>query len=213
MKPMQRLLWRSAAMLRLVILPAIAYTAGSVPVGLILTRLFTTTDLRGTGSGNIGATNVTRLVGPLLGSLALMGDLLKGAVPVALAVAWLSGDGAMVEGYRIFIALCAIAGHIFPVFLRFRGGGKGVATTAGCFLILSPAATAVSLLVFILMVCITSRVSPGSLTAAAMLPLAVWQFDHSSVLTVGAATAALVIIWRHQENIRRLVAGQEPPIW
>lgn len=186
-----------------------AYLLGSIPWGILWTRLFTSIDIMREGSGNIGATNVRRLAGTPLGILTLAGDVLKGTVPVFLAV-WIIGLEHPADQWSVgFVALCAFMGHLFPIYLKGRGG-KGVATAAGCFLALSPAAVLVSLLVFILFACLTSRVSAASLAASASLPLTVWKALDSGPLTVCAGVAAVLIMIRHQANIKRLLTGMEP---
>ncbi len=194
-----------------IILPPAAYALGSIPWGLVLTRMFTSVDLRKTGSGNIGATNVRRTAGTLLGVCTLIGDVLKGAAPVWWAV-HLVGRGTAADVYLALTALCAFLGHLYPVYMRFRDGGKGVATAAGCFLAISPMAVVTALLVFILFVCITGRVSVGSLAATAFLPLGVWKAVGSAPLAVCAGVIGGWVWWRHRENLRRLAAGAEPKI-
>lgn len=197
----------------LFLLPVSAYLLGSVPFGLVLTKLFTSVDIRKEGSRNIGATNVRRTAGNLLGVLTLIGDVAKGAVPVAVGVQAVPEGGFGSELFLAAVALCAFGGHLFPLFLRFRGGGKGVATWAGAVAAFSPLAVAVALLVFVMMVCFTGRVSIGSMTASITLPVAVFEATGSSAMTAAAAVAALFIIARHHENIARLLAGKEPSIF
>jgi glycerol-3-phosphate acyltransferase PlsY len=120
--------------LKLPALVIFAYMLGSVPCGFILTKLFTTLDIRQKGSGNIGATNVRRIAGNRLGIITLAGDVLKGAFPVYLAIKLTGVNGFWAEIYISLIAVSALSGHLFPVFLKFKGGGKGVATAAGCFM-------------------------------------------------------------------------------
>ncbi len=197
----------------LIFLPVLAYLLGSVPFGLVLTRLFTNIDIRKEGSGNIGATNVRRTAGNLLGVLTLAGDVAKGAIPVGLGIALFHYQTWGREPYLGVLALCAFAGHLFPVYLRFRDGGKGVATAAGAFAAFSPGAVVVALMVFVMMVCFTGRVSVGSMTASATLPVAVWEATGSSAMTAAAAVAAVLILIRHRENIKRLIAGKEPSVF
>lgn len=199
-------------MLKFIALPVFAYLLGSIPWGLVLTRMFTSVDIRQHGSGNIGATNVRRLAGPVLGALTLAGDALKGAVPVWLALTLTGPGDVRGESYIAIVALCAFAGHLYPVFLKFKGGGKGVATAAGCFLVISPAAGIVAILVFIMFVCWWDRVSAGSLAAAAVLPIAVWEASHSGIFTVCAVATTIFIYIRHKDNIKRLWSGTEPTI-
>jgi glycerol-3-phosphate acyltransferase PlsY len=201
-------------MLKFIALPFFAYLLGSIPWGLVLTRMFTSIDIRRQGSGNIGATNVRRLAGPVLGALTLVGDALKGAIPVWLALT-LTGPGGDVrsESYIAVVAFCAFAGHLYPVYLKFKDGGKGVATAAGCFFIISPAAGIIVILVFIMFVCWLDRISAGSLAAAAVLPIAVWEASHSGIFTVCAVAITIFIYIRHKDNIKRLLSGTEPTIW
>ena len=198
--------------LKYLLLPVLAYLAGSIPFGRVVTRVFTGVDLRAEGSGNIGATNVARTAGVRWGLVTLAGDVLKGAVPVALGVSLAGRDGPWAECYLALVAAAAFSGHLLPVYTRFRGGGKGVATAAGCFLVLSPAAAGVSFLVFVLLVCASGRVSVGSLGAAVLLPLAVHKAGGSAVFTALAAGFALAVFIRHGANLARLLAGREPPL-
>lgn len=200
--------------LKIVFLPLIVYLIASIPFGLVLTRLFTSADIRSAGSGNIGATNVLRSAGRFWGILTLICDLLKGAAPVWLA-AGLAGctNGIWPQGYVSLVAVCAFSGHLFPVYTKFKGGGKGVATAAGCFFAISPPAGIVALLVFILFFCMTGRVSAGSLAGAAVLPLAVWKSSHSLLFAGCAVAVAIAIHIRHRENIVRLLTGKEPPMF
>ncbi|MFW6332647.1 MAG: glycerol-3-phosphate acyltransferase [Thermodesulfobacteriota bacterium] len=196
---------------QLIIIPPLSYALGSIPWGLVLTRMFTSVDLRKSGSGNIGATNVRRTAGTLLGVCTLVGDVLKGAAPVWWAV-HLVGRGTAADGYVALVALCAFLGHLYPVFMRLSGHIARILQHAGCFLALSPSAVIVTLLVFILFVCMTGRVSAGSLTATAFLPLAVWKAIGSVPLTMCAGVIGGWVWWRHRENLRRLAAGTEPKI-
>jgi glycerol-3-phosphate acyltransferase PlsY len=200
-------------MLKFFLLPLFAYLLGSIPWGLIFTRLFTSVDIRHEGSGNIGATNVARIAGPTLGALTLVGDMLKGAIPVWLATTIASPNGLWGEIYISLLALAAFSGHLYPVYTRFKKGGKGVATAAGCFSVISPMAFVVLILVFIMFVCWLNRVAVASLAAAAMLPVAVWKDTGSGVLTGCAVATAIFICFRHIDNIKRLLAGTEPIIW
>jgi acyl phosphate:glycerol-3-phosphate acyltransferase len=191
-------------------LPLLAYLLGSIPWGLVLTRLFAIADIRRHGSGNIGATNVARVAGPVLGLATLAGDFLKGWAPVALA-SYLDLPQAVAELYAASLALLAVLGHLFPVYTRLQGGGKGVATAAGGFAALAPLAVLITLVVFLLVMALTRRVSAGSLAAAAALPPAVLSTTGSAVFCAGAVIAATLIFIRHAGNIRRLLAGTEPP--
>ena len=191
----------------LILMPA-AYLVGSIPWGLILARLFSGVNVRQGGSKNIGAFNVYRLAGRRLGIWTLVGDLAKGAVPVLAARYFLGGGRWQDEAAVGAVALAAFLGHVYSVFLRFRGG-KGVATAAGCILVLSPGSFLVSMLVYVLAVCIRGYSSLGSLSAAAVLPGAMWVAHHSVPLSLCALTMTVVIFIRHKGNINRLVRGEE----
>ena len=200
-------------MIKYIALPVFAYLLGSIPWGLILTRLFTPVDIRLSGSGNIGATNVVREAGLKLGIITLAGDILKGAVPVWLATSTTSTNDTWSALFVALVSLAAFMGHLYPIYMKFKTGGKGVATAAGCFAVISPVAMAISILVFIMMVCWSNRVSLASLVAAAVLPIAVWKVTHSQIITGCAVIMMIFIYFRHMDNIKRLLAGTEPSIW
>lgn len=196
--------------LTLIAIPIVAYLLGSIPFGLILTKLFGGGDVRQAGSGNIGATNVARVAGPLPGILTLLLDAAKGAAAVWLAARF-SNESAT---WMVIAALAALIGHCFPVWLKFRGG-KGVATAAGIFLMLSPLALLGSVIVFTLVVAFWRYVSLGSISAAASMPLLIyllWAPHHAPPLAVtfGALGAAVLVIYKHDGNIERLIEGEEP---
>jgi glycerol-3-phosphate acyltransferase PlsY len=192
-------------------LPILAYLLGSVPWGLVITRLLTALDIRQQGSGNIGATNVARLAGVPLGLLTLVLDMLKGAVPVLLAIIVIGYEDIWFDAYISLIALAAFGGHLYPVYLKFKGGGKGVATAIGCFIIISPGAGVTAIIIFLITAWTTKRVSAGSLVASAALPIAVWGLNRSMILTGCALIIAVFIYLRHKDNIKRLLSGSEPP--
>jgi glycerol-3-phosphate acyltransferase PlsY len=194
--------------LKAVLLSPLAYLLGSVPWGLVLTRIFSDVDITAAGSGNIGAFNVFRLTGKTLGLLTLCGDLLKGAIPVLAATLWIGALDWTGEVLVCLVALSAFAGHLFPVFLKFKGG-KGVATAAGCFLVISPLTFLVCLLVYVLMLCWWEYSSVGSLSAAVILPFVVWLSTSSIPFTLCALTMSVMIFVRHTDNIKRLLEGTE----
>jgi len=181
-----------------IIIFILAFLAGSIPSGVMVTRAFSKEDIRQKGSGNIGATNVARVAGMRLGLFTLALDLTKGALPVYLAGQFSAGPASTAA--MTVAALAAVGGHMYPVYTLFRGGGKGVATAAGCFLV-------------ILTVCLFRRVSAGSLAAALALPPAVWLFTSDGVFFVGALVVGLFVVARHRANIIRLIRGQEPPFF
>jgi len=189
-----------------VITAAFSYLLGSVPFGYLLVRAFRGEDIRQSGSGNIGATNVARS-SPLLGIATLLLDALKGLAAVLLARWFFPGNLTMAG----VAALFAILGHVFPVWLKFRGG-KGVATGLGSFVLLAPKAIVLAVAVFVAMVMLFRYVSLGSIVAVALLPLAAWLFDgygHAPRMLLLMAGAAALIIAKHHGNLRRLAAGRE----
>jgi glycerol-3-phosphate acyltransferase PlsY len=200
----------NAIAIKINLIPVIAYLLGSIPFGLILGKLFGGKDVRKTGSGNIGATNVVRAAGMTAGVLTLILDVAKGAAAVLLA-ARLSNDSAT---WMMIAALAALVGHCFPVWLKFKGG-KGVATAAGVFLVLCPEAFLGAVVLFIIVMLFWHFVSLGSVAAAAAMPLLIYLFwapHHAPplVITFGALAAALLIIYKHKGNLQRLVEGVEP---
>ncbi|MGM0453356.1 MAG: glycerol-3-phosphate 1-O-acyltransferase PlsY [Thermodesulfobacteriota bacterium] len=189
-----------------------AYLIGSIPSGLWLARIFASVDLREIGSGNIGATNARRAGGWPMGIATLICDMAKGAIPVGLAV-WLAAKTGSISDFTIWATgIAAVTGHLFPIYLGFQTGGKGVATAAGCFLVLSPPALAVAIGLFIATVAASRRVSAGSLAAAATLPVTVYLLGKGVVATLAATAIALMVIGRHRQNIGRLIAGTEPKL-
>jgi len=191
-------------------IPVAAYFLGSIPFGLLLAKLFGGSDVRKAGSGNIGATNVARVAGPVAGILTLLLDAAKGSAAVILA-ARLTNESAM---WMMVAGFLALIGHCFPVWLRFKGG-KGVATAAGVFLALCPPAMLGALLLFILVVAFWRYVSLGSIAAAAAIPLLMyllWAPHHAPphVVTFGSLAIAMLVIYKHDANIQRLVEGEEP---
>ncbi len=190
-----------------------AYATGSVPSGLIISRRLSNIDIREKGSGNIGATNVKRTLGIFPGLLTLFFDLAKGAVPIYITLNMEITKTGLIpeETFISLIALSAFFGHLYPIYLKFRGGGKGVATAAGSFLVISPIACFIALSVFIVLTILTNRVSIGSLSGAATLPVAVWFLSGQILFAICAAVILIFIVIRHKENIIRLRAGTEPP--
>jgi glycerol-3-phosphate acyltransferase PlsY len=183
----------------------LAYLAGSFPFGLVIAQAACNIDPRTSGSRNIGATNVARLCGTKLGVATLVLDALKGFLPVCIA--WkMSPDSGF---YPSLVALTCVCGHMFPVFLYYKGG-KGVATTIGAFLALSPLGTLVSTGMCAAAIAISGFVSVGSLLLAASLPFTVWWSGGFALVPASFAAGALVIV-KHKENIARLMAGEEKP--
>ncbi len=188
--------------------PVVGYLVGAIPFGLVIGKMVGT-DVRLAGSRNIGATNVNRVLGKKLGFLTLVCDCSKGLLPMWL-VWYLFPDTPDRELVVALTGVMAVVGHMFPVYLRFRGG-KGVATGLGVFLFLSPSAIIMSLAVFLCSVKITGFVSVGSLLASALVPLWLYLLGASKVAIAAAAVIALLIWAKHHENIKRLLHGQEKP--
>ncbi len=186
----------------LVAMLSAAYLLGSIPTGLLLGRLCGV-DVRKEGSGNIGATNLYRTVGRSVGVVTLIGDCLKGVIPVLAARHYL-----VPAEYAAWVGLAAFCGHVFSVFLKFRGG-KGVATALGVFLVLSPVAVAFALAVFIGLMLVWRYVSLGSITAAAVMPLAVTFLGGGRDIVWATLIISAIVIAKHHGNIKRLLAGTE----
>jgi acyl phosphate:glycerol-3-phosphate acyltransferase len=180
-----------------------AYLLGSIPAGYIVGTL-AGVDVRTAGSGNVGATNVARVVGKRQGVLTLFADAAKGFVPVFIA-AQLNSDATAIA----FVAIAVFLGHLYPVFLRFKGG-KGVATALGIFLTLAPIATLVLIAIFVTVVLSSRIVSLSSIIAAAAAPVVLWLLSYSLTLVGLSLFLAVMVILRHRANIRRLRAGTEP---
>jgi glycerol-3-phosphate acyltransferase PlsY len=192
------------------LLLAAAYFLGSIPFGLILAKLFAGSDIRKSGSGNIGATNVARVAGPAAGILTLLLDAAKGATAVWVAGRFTDQSSTVMT----LAAATALIGHCFPVWLKFKGG-KGVATALGVFLMLAPWAAVGALFVFIVVSMAWRYVSLGSVSAAAAMPLLMyflWAPGHAPPLVVdfGTLFASALVIFKHDANLQRLVDGTEP---
>ena len=182
------------------------YLAGSIPFGLILAKVVAGKDVRTEGSGNIGATNVARVVGKKLVVVVLVLDALKGALPVLAALVLVAPPARALVGGRV--ALAAVVGHCFPVWLKLRGG-KGVATGLGVLLAYRPDVAAVGLVAFGLAYAVLRRVSAGSLVAAVAVVAALVVRGPLDVTLAPIGACAVLIVARHHANIRRLVTGKE----
>jgi len=193
-----------------------AYLLGSIPTGYLIYRIFRREDIRSKGSGNIGATNVLRAGGKGLGAATFLLDVVKGCAAVwlggFLAALWM--PDVPVRTIEAFAAVCAVLGHMFPIWLRFRGG-KGVATGFGVFLVISPWAALAAITVFAILLALSRYVSVSSILAAASFPVFAWLLVTGSrppFFFLAAALVSLLIIVRHYSNIRRLIAGTETRI-
>ena len=179
----------------------IGYAIGSLPIGYLVAQRAGGIDLRRAGSGNVGATNVYRTTGLTMAIAVMIADMAKGAAAVLLAG---STD-------PVAAGVAAVAGHIYPIWLRFRGG-KGVATACGVFAVLSPLPTLIAAAAFTLVVARTRFVSLGSIAATIVLPVVAWISPGWRAVDVGATVVALLILFRHRANIMRLRSRTEPAL-
>ncbi|MCK4507030.1 MAG: glycerol-3-phosphate 1-O-acyltransferase PlsY [Desulfuromonadales bacterium] len=187
-----------------IIILIIIYLIAAIPTGVVLARLMGSEDVRQAGSGNIGATNVYRVAGKLAGILTLVGDILKGFLPLLAFRNWMAPTST-----QLGIACCvAIIGHCYPIYLRFKGG-KGIAVALGVFLVLSPKAVLGALIIFIIAVATTRYVSLGSILAIMSAPLLLLMLNYPQALFLTALFIATLVTWRHRTNIRRLLDGTE----
>lgn len=175
----------------------IGYVVGSLPIGYLVAQRAGGVDLRRVGSGNVGATNVYRTTGLAIAIAVMLADLGKGALAV-----WLAGANPVAAG------VAAVVGHIYPIWLRFRGG-KGVATASGVFAILAPVPTLIAAATFTLVVARTRFVSLGSIAATIVLPIAEWLTAGPRAADVGTTVIAALILFRHRGNITRLMSRTE----
>jgi len=187
------------------------YLLGSVPFGVVFTKLFSQVDPRKIGSKNIGATNIFRTAGKTLGILTLVGDVLKGVVPIAIAMRWGLTDqwGLSPHVWIAVVGLSPFLGHVFPIFLGFKGG-KGVATALGIYLPISPISVLIECFIFLGIVRRWRFVSLGSIACATTIPIliAFFRSDSQAYFVLSVIIAAL-ILFRHQSNISRLLQGAE----
>jgi len=203
----------------IVLIVIAAYLLGSIPTGYLLVRLFRKQDIRSLGSGNIGATNVLRTGGKGLGAATFLLDMLKGCLAVWLGtVLWYSMvvlnyavPSLPLRDFQAVAALCCVLGHMFPVWLRFKGG-KGVATGFGVFLVAAPTAALAAISVFILVLAVSRYVSLASILGSLFFPVFAWFFIHGErpvFFVCVQSIVALLIIVKHHQNIIRLFAGTE----
>lgn len=195
------------------LIAAVTYLLGSIPTGYLLVRIFRHEDIRAVGSGNIGATNVLRSGGKGLGAATFLLDMLKGCAAV-----WIGGligsallPNAHYRSVQALAAFCAVIGHMFPIWLKLRGG-KGVATGFGVFLVAAPWAALASISVFIIVLFLSRFVSLASILGAGSFPLFAWFLvtgPKPHVYIAVQCAVALLIIIKHHQNIRRLLAGTE----
>jgi glycerol-3-phosphate acyltransferase PlsY len=185
-----------------VLLFVLAYLAGSIPFGLIVGKVLYGVDVRQHGSGNVGTTNVFRVLGKKAGVAVLICDMLKGYIPAALAAAFFDPWAA------IFIAAAPVVGHMYSIFLKGKGG-KGIATGAGVVLALVPLMFAIVLVVWIVLLLTTRYVSVASLVAAFLVPVLTISLDEPLPYKIAGVLVAVIVWWAHRGNIQRLLAGEE----
>jgi glycerol-3-phosphate acyltransferase PlsY len=185
-----------------------AYLLGSIPFGVIISRAVIRLDITKAGSGNIGATNVAREVGFKWGGITLLGDALKGFIPVGLTWYMFGSSTETGEALVGTVGIVALLGHQFPIFNRFKGG-KGIATGLGIFLAFSAISCLFSGIIFVVAVILWGYVSLGSILAALTVPLWLYVAGHSTVLILLSVIMSLLITVRHTENIQRLLRGDE----
>lgn len=190
--------------MQLAIILVVAYLVGAIPSGVVLTRIAGVGDVRQSGSGNIGATNVYRVAGKRLGILTLVADMLKGVLPLLAMKLW----GGFSEQQLAFVAVALFVGHCYPIYLKFKGG-KGVATALGIYLVLSAASVGVAVLVFAGVLWQWRYVSLASICAAAVIPFMVYLFGSSLPVTLATILIASGVVYRHSSNIQRLRDGSE----
>ena len=199
--------------MRIALILALAYLIGSIPSGYLIVRATEGEDVRKTGSGGTGATNVSRSAGKGAGILTLILDVIKGVFVVFLAGILSDGLFPFADWTIAFAGVLAILGHIFPVWLRFRGG-KGVATALGVFLMLEPIVVVIALVVFAITFALTRYVSLASLVAISSITIAILALTLFDPFELPNAIAALLsaglVIFAHRANIQRLIAGSEP---
>jgi len=182
----------------------VIYLIAAIPTGIVLARVMGYEDVRDKGSGNIGATNVYRVAGKLPGFLTLVGDILKGLLPLLACKTWLAPTPTQLG----MACAMAIVGHCYPIYLKFRGG-KGIATALGIFLVISPTAVLGAAIVFGFTVAISRFISLGSVLAAMSAPLLVLMLNEPQPIFLATLFIAALIVWRHRSNIKRLMDGSE----
>lgn len=195
-------------MLKIIFYLILSYLCGAIPFGYIIAKLFKHTDIRKQGSGNTGATNVYRTISKPLGILTLILDALKEFIPVYLIILTNPSTYWIV----IAVALVTILGHIFTIFLNFKGG-KGVATACGAFLAMNSLAVLICFSVFVIILVIFRYVSLASIFAAIVLPISLYLLSSSSELIIFSCVISVLVIFRHKSNIKRLLNGTENKIF
>jgi len=185
-----------------------AYLLGSISFGLLISQKVRKLDITKAGSGNIGAANVAREVGLKWGIITLLADTLKGFIPVICAYYIFNSSVEINEALKGMIGLAALLGHQFSIYHRFKGG-KGVATYLGVFLAISPISCLLCGMIFVIFVWVWRYISLGSIVASLAMPLCLYFMHHSNVIIILSLIISFLVIFKHRENIRRLVQGNE----
>jgi acyl phosphate:glycerol-3-phosphate acyltransferase len=193
-----------------ILLTILAYFLGSISTGIVLSKIFGKVNLQEEGSKNIGATNVSRVMGKKWGVITLIGDMLKGMIPIWFGQWILKGNTEAGIFSLCLIALAAFLGHLFPIYLGFKGG-KGVATALGIFIVLGPKTLLVALPLFVLVVYLGKYVSLGSIITAGAFPILLILFNYHIYTVWLSVVIGSAIIIKHKENIFRLIKGEEKP--
>jgi len=198
-------------LIAIIISAILSYLIGSIPTGFILARVFKGVDIRRLGSGNVGATNVLRVTGKLPGALTLIIDILKGLFVVTMIAGYsypFVEDVLYYDFYRVLLGFIAICGHIWSVFLRFKGG-KGVATTIGVLIGVAPIALLMSLVAWLIVFFWTNYVSAASIVFGIILPIVSVMMNQSIYVTIFGILICLLNTYKHRDNIKRLIKGEE----
>ncbi|MBF0495628.1 MAG: glycerol-3-phosphate 1-O-acyltransferase PlsY [Deltaproteobacteria bacterium] len=194
-----------------IILIVLSYLLGSIPTGVVLSKRLAGVDIRNYGSGNIGATNISRLMGKKFGSIVLAIDILKGFLPVLVGKLIFPPQSLFTPWILALVGLAAFLGHVFPFSLSFKGG-KGVATAAGALLAISPISILMALCIFLAVTYKTKYVSAGSLAGALSLPAVIGLVTVTRPYILTTWIIAAIIVVKHRENIIRLARGEESPV-
>jgi glycerol-3-phosphate acyltransferase PlsY len=194
--------------LQLLVVACAAYVVGSIPTAYIMGRITKGVDIRNHGSGNVGATNVMRVLGTTAGITTLAIDVLKGYLVVSFLPSWVCAGSEHLPLWQIFSCICVVAGHNWMIFLHFKGG-KGVATTAGAFLAFAPLASLSAIGVWVVVVALTRYVSLGSILAGISMPLFMWLFNKPAEYVWFALVLAIALTLKHRSNLQRLISGTE----
>ncbi len=193
-----------------ILLIIFAYLIGSISTGVVLSKIFGKGNLQEEGSKNIGATNVSRLMGKKWGVLTLVGDMLKGMIPIWVGQWFFKGESEAALFFTCLMALAAFMGHLFPIYLGFKGG-KGVAIAFGIFILIGPKALLIALPLFVAVVYFGKYISLGSIIAAGSLPILLILFNYNTYPVLLSIIIASAVILKHKENIHRLINGEEKP--